>query len=68
MTLDKRAARAMLEEYFTDYGPDRRFILDLGPRNFYLKAQVAKERIPHPHQKGMTNSKFGKMGFVDAEI
>lgn len=53
MTLDKRACRAMLEEYFTDYGPDQRFELDMEGRGLGFLAQSAKERIPHPHQKGI---------------
>lgn len=50
MTLDKNAIRRMLEEYFSDFGPDHRFELDLNSRCFDVVAQEAKRRIPHPKQ------------------
>lgn len=50
MTLNKNAARAMFEEYLDDYGPDQRFENDIGARSFWLRAQAAKERIPHEDQ------------------
>lgn len=68
MTLDKQACRAMLEEYFTDYGPDQRFIMDLGPRDFFIKAQSGKERIPHEHQKDITDLNCSYRGGMYVEI
>lgn len=50
MTLNKNAVRKMLEEFFSDYGPDQRFILNMDHFSIKVSAQPAKERIPHPKQ------------------
>lgn len=50
MTLDKNACRGMLEEFFEDYGPYQRFILDIGETGILIRAQKAKSRIPHEDQ------------------
>lgn len=40
----------MLDEYFTDYGPFQRFVLDISEGSYFITAQKAKLRIPHEDQ------------------
>lgn len=65
MTVTKYMAAKLSQDFVMKYGHEDRFEIEETEDSFTVRKQGAKERIPHPHQKAMTNAKGGKWGTVD---